>query len=725
MFLKFSDEAQKLLLLSLKEKNNLNDSFIGTEHIFLAILSMEKNCICKLLNHYNIFYDSFFSYLVKKEKNENSNFFVFTPLMNDIFKNLSSNIKKNSEILIIDIIVEMLNNSSSKVIYILRKMGIDLKNLLKELSVGSKKKQNLKKGILYDIGINLNEKCLAEKDVLIGRDEEIDSIIEVLCCKNKNNPILIGDAGVGKTAIVEELARRISLGNVPFQLKDKKIFSVTMSSLVAGTKYRGEFEEKINKLIMDVENSEDIILFIDEIHTLVGAGGADGAIDASNILKPSLARGKIKIIGATTKEEYDKYFSDDKALSRRFKMIMIDEPSILKVKEILFGIKSVYESFHNVVISENIIEKIVYYSDKYLKNKKFPDKAIDILDEVCVLASFNANKSRNLLFSLDKELNNLINLKNNALLLGDYKMAMKYSHDEKKLLSKIGKYQMDICKNKRNILVTEEILMKVMERKTNIPFYKYKYEKSNFLKLLNKFENNSIFSSENHKSINRITLDIFHNLTTNNLSNALVINSCNFNINNYFISDYLNMFFNKCNLIQVDINNFKNIDDFLGVDDYYNKKKTNLIDKVRLYPFSIIVINNFNSADISIKEFLLNLNKYGYYLDKRNEKIDFSNVLFIYNNVNKSSCIGFNNLKNIVSGYSNCIELDCISEEKLNKKIKNICIEMGCKISKNLISVISNKIIFDSDNLKDIDYLIKLELSKLEKNNVKAITMKV
>ena len=438
MLFKFSDEAQKLLLLSLKEKNKLNDSLIGTEHIFLAILSMKNNYICKLLNDNGITYNVFLSFLHKKDKGDKSNYYIFTPLMNDIFNSLSENHnKKNSEISVSDIITAIIDSNNSKVIYILKKMNIDIRNLIKCLNITNKKK-TLKKGILNELGINLNEKYQNSDEVVLGRDEEINMIVEILCCKNKNNPLLIGDAGVGKTAIVEELARRINEGDIPYKLKNKKIYSVAMSSLVAGTKYRGEFEEKINKLINEVETSDDVILFIDEIHTLVGAGGADGAIDASNILKPYLARGNIKIIGATTKEEYKKYIADDKALSRRFQIVNIDEPDLNKVKTILLGIRPVYEKYHNVKISDNIIDKTIYYSNKYLNNRKFPDKAIDILDEVSVLASIFYNKEYNEMVSLDKEINNIINLKNKALIEENYKEAIKYSHNEKKLQQKMG-----------------------------------------------------------------------------------------------------------------------------------------------------------------------------------------------------------------------------------------------------------------------------------------------
>ena len=217
MFFSFNEESQKLLLLALKEKNKLNDIYIGTEHIFLSLLSMKNNNICKILNECCVNYEKFSSFFVRKEENNYSNFFVFTPFMNDLFKNLgNSSNKKNNEIGIIDIVIEILNDSNSKVVYILRKLDVDFKKLFKLLNTNVSKKKSIKKNILNDIGVNLNESN--NDDVLVGRDEEISEIIEILCCRNKNNPILIGDAGVGKTAIVEELARRVEKGKVPLKL---------------------------------------------------------------------------------------------------------------------------------------------------------------------------------------------------------------------------------------------------------------------------------------------------------------------------------------------------------------------------------------------------------------------------------------------------------------------------------------------------------------------------
>ena len=706
MFLRFSEEVQKLLLLSLKEKNRLRDSFIGTEHIFLGILSMKKNSVCELLNSFNITYEVFSSFFIKKD-NDIDNYFVFSPLVRDIFKSISLD-KKNSEVLITDIVFEILSDPSSKVVYVFRKLNVDIKSLLKMLNI-SKKKKGIKKGILNELGINLNDRH--KDDVLIGRDEEINDIINILCCRNKNNPILIGDAGVGKTAIVEELARRIENGDVPFKLRNKKIFSVSMASLVSGTKYRGEFEEKINKLINEVENNEDIILFIDEIHTLVGAGGADGAIDASNILKPSLARGNIKIIGATTKDEYNKYFSGDKALSRRFRIVLCEEPSVSKTKDILLGIKDIYEGYHDVIISDSILEKIVNFSNVYIKNKKFPDKAIDILDEVCVLASFESNKDYCSITRLDKELNNLIDLKNKSLISNDFKKAIEYSHEENKIHMLISRYQKKLYNVKKDIIVSDKNLMQVMENKTNIPFYSYNYRFKDINNNINKYIRNSIFSRDVSNMIGKYTLNLYSSLISNGINNSLWILSKNSGLNDYFISSYLNDFFKKNNVIYIDLNNYRNIDDLV---------RDKFVEKIKMYPFSILVISNYNDIDLSIKDFFDRVNNYGFYIDKNNEKIEFSNCLFIYSVV-ESSSIGFN--KNNVN--DNYINIDNIDLSKLCSYVKNVLVKENIFLSYKDISKISNIIISDYNNFYNLDYLIKKEGKYMNKSNNKERTMKV
>ena len=251
-------------------------------------------------------------------------------------------------------------------------MNLDLDNMYDEFTskIYEKNNKSEKKLLIEQLGVNLNKLAKAKEiDPVIGREEEINKIEEILCRRTKNNPLLLGAPGVGKTAIIEHLAVLIENGEVPRNLQNKQIISLDMASAVAGTKYRGEFEERMRKIIEEIENNQNIILFIDEIHTLIGAGGAEGAIDASNILKPALARGKIRCIGATTTEEYKKHFEKDKALDRRFQTVSIEEPSIEKTKNILYKLKPIYEEYHNVKINNSIIDDIINLTEKYIYNR--------------------------------------------------------------------------------------------------------------------------------------------------------------------------------------------------------------------------------------------------------------------------------------------------------------------------------------------------------------------
>ena len=360
MFSKFSEEAQKVLLNAKKEMAALKHPYVGSEHLLLAILSDKDSDVTKKLNEYEITYEIFKKEVLKiiGKGNISNDWFLYTPLLKRIIENSTIDARENKdkEVLVLHLFLSLLEEGDGVAIRILMGMNIDIDALYDEFSGDFvlKKSKNKRKLMIEEFSIDLNQQSLdGNIDPVIGREEELNKIIEILSRRSKNNPLLIGDAGVGKTAIVEDLANKIVLGMVPESLRNKRILSVSMASLVAGTKYRGEFEERINKLVKEVENNSDVILFIDEIHTLIGAGGAEGAIDASNILKPALARGKLRIIGATTTEEYTKFLEKDKALDRRFQKIKVEEPTIAKTKDILNKLRPIYEDFHNVIIKED------------------------------------------------------------------------------------------------------------------------------------------------------------------------------------------------------------------------------------------------------------------------------------------------------------------------------------------------------------------------------------
>ena len=431
MFSKFDEKAKKVLINMQKEMVSLKHPYIGSEHLFLSLLKYGNDNYIDKLKNIGITYDIFKKELIKivgigKSTND---FYLYTPLLRNILETASmdSNDKGKSCVDTTDLFLALFEEGEGVAIRILLGMNIDVDSLYDDLYVSRKSNNKLS---IDSFGVDLNKKSKdGEIDPVIARDKEISRLIEILCRRTKNNPLLLGDAGVGKTAIVEELARKLENGEVPDSLVGKRIVSVSMASLVAGTKYRGEFEERIEKIISELEGNDDVILFIDEIHTLVGAGGAEGAIDASNILKPALARGKVKIIGATTTSEYKEFIESDKALSRRFQTITIKEPSISDTILILKSLRSIYESYHKVKLSDEIIESIVLLSDKYIYNRKLPDKAIDVMDAVCSRISVSSYKKNNVL-DINVKLSEVKELKNKSIINNKFDEAFLYKKTE-------------------------------------------------------------------------------------------------------------------------------------------------------------------------------------------------------------------------------------------------------------------------------------------------------
>ena len=419
----YDNELIKYLKNSEIEAINLNYKYVGTEHFILSILKND-NDIKKICNKLNLTYDNFYNEVKSIKLKSKSNIILYTPLLKRILL-MSS---EDGKVTVKKVFCRLIENGEGIAFTILSNLNIDIRKLYKELNDSNNK---------LSYGINLNEENKLYHEKVICREKEINEIIEILCRKNKNNPILIGPAGVGKTAIVEELAYRINEKKVPDELLNKKIISINLAELISGTRYRGEFEEKMQNMIKEFESNPNLILFIDEIHTLVGAGGAEGAIDASNIMKPYLARNKLKCIGATTNEEYNKSILNDKALNRRFYPIEIKEPSFNETIDILKNTKKYYEDYHNVSINNEQIKLIVTLSKKYLKNKFEPDKSLDILDKICTKAKLMNYKEKN-----DKKnlkLNSLLKEKEKSIKNKDFKNATKLNNEIIKLKSKSNK----------------------------------------------------------------------------------------------------------------------------------------------------------------------------------------------------------------------------------------------------------------------------------------------
>ena len=545
----------------------------------------------------------------------------------------------------------LLEEGEGIAIRILISMGLDIDKLYDEIKLKDKKSNQ--KLEIYNIGKEMS-KDLSDNFV-VGREKEIDLITETLLRKNKNNPLLIGDAGVGKSAIVEELARRIKKGDVPNALKNKKIISIEMSSLVAGTKYRGEFEEKLNKIIKEVENNPEIILFIDEIHTLSNAGGAEGAINASDILKPYLARGKIKVIGATTTNEYNKFIAKDKALSRRFDLIKINEPSIDETINILSKIKPSFEHHYNIKISEENIRQIVDLTNKYILDRFNPDKSIDLLDSVCAMKEVKSPKEKNIII-LKNKLSNIIEAKEKMVKNNNFEEALNYRKQEIELYEKIEKE-----KNSSNRITNNDI-KEVMLRKSNIPNMK------NNWKDLKAYLNNEIVGQE--EAINEIIASLKSKESDLPVS-ILLTGSTGVGKTKTVkeIATYL-----KMPLVRLDLSEYNepvSINRLIGSSaGYVGYDDENIFDRIRMYPNSIVLLDELEKANSNVINLFLQVLDEGFITNAKGEKIDFKNTyIFMTSNAEINNKIGFMKGK---SNYQNSFSKEFLGRITCIVNYKNV-----------------------------------------------------
>ena len=741
MFSRFSEEAQKALILAKKEMNNLRHPYVGSEHLFLSILSMKDLEIVSVLASYNITYELFKSELIRivgvgKESNE---WFLYTPLLKRVIETaiLNSKEKGEVEVSVNELLLAILEEGEGVAIRLLIGLNIDVDEIYNSISKDSKvsNKALHKKLLVEDFAVNLNKKIVGnEVDPVIGRDDEIKILIEILCRRGKNNPLLIGEAGVGKTAIVEELARRIVEGNVPKPLKGKTILSLPMASLVAGTKYRGEFEERVSKILKELEENDDIIVFIDEVHTIVGAGGAEGAIDASNIIKPALARGKIQLIGATTTYEYHNFIEKDKALNRRFQIIMIEEPTKEKTKEILKKLKLLYEAYHFVSISDDIIDLIVDLSDTYIYEYYQPDKSIDILDEVCTKASLLESKNDTFLFKINIELQEVISNKKKAIMKQDFDLASTYKEKEKELLTKKNDLELNLMTKRKPKKITKEIVADVIYLKTKIPVYEINKSSR---KIINNLDN----------SLKKIVLGQDEIIT--DLCNRVKKVRLGFqdkpHIESFLfcgrtgvgktllVKEFAKLLYGDANFIRLDMSEYKEahtVSKIIGSPPGYVGFDNHLtvLDTIRMHPHSVILLDEIEKASGEVMKLFLQVLDEGVLTDSRGRKVRFDNVfLFMTTNLGYSNdSIGFTESKNNIDieeflgvefvnrigkiYYFNDISSDVI--HRIVEKRLNVLIEgfkkkdLKIKISKEIVDKVIEKSNYPKFGARRVDKVI-------------------
>lgn len=688
----YTEELKTIFKISEQEALNNNDELVTSKHILLAIFKTENSIIDTLLN-YDLSYE-----IIKEKLSKGSSEIDYVLYSKEILKAVEECLLTEDtlreDITLTSLLTALLNDETSDIYKTLKLLNININNLKNDINNLNNINNNL---MIKQIATNLNEESkLSNLDPVIGRDKEIENIIEILARKNKNNPLLIGEAGVGKTAIVEELARRIAKKEVPNFLYGTTIYNLNIGSLIAGTKYRGEFEEKLTKIIKELEMSPNVIVFIDEVHTIVGAGGAEGAIDASNILKPALARGKIKIIGATTTLEYKKTIEKDKALDRRFQKAYIKEPTIEETTNIINKIKKNYEEYHSVYIPKDILKITINLTDKYLKDRQNPDKTIDILDEMCAKASLS--KKNNTKEKIINSIAKLKNKKNKYLLNGNIKEALKIKN---KILNEEQKLKTIKTSEKRKV-ITKENLKKVLENKVLCPIYELTSKE-----WINKLENelNLEIIDQNAQIrdlLNKVTMCLYN---ANPKPETITIKGSTGTGKTTLVNTLAKKL--KLNLITLDMKEFNSplqINKIIGSTAGYvgYDEKNTVFESIKTFPISIILLENFNLADESIKNLINSIENNGSLKLNNNETINFNNVIIIKTETTKKTRkIGFvSNTKKLKE--NNTIYMNDLSENAIEKIITNI----NSSLNKEDIKTIIEKSNYKYSNAKNLKNLI-------------------
>lgn len=739
MSLPYTESAANALKIAAQLSSKLKHNYIGSEHILYGLLTEGKGVAANVLTSQSVAADVLVELIKDITINGNGTLVKersgYTPKTERILESAEELALsfKNAEIGTEHILLAILKEGTStafQIIITLRKnpiemysqilvlMGLSTNEIKEQIKIFRKKKEKENKGFLERFSKDLTLMASEGKlDPVIGREDEITRVIQILSRRTKNNPCLVGEPGVGKTAIVEALALRIASGNVPETVKGKSVLSLDLSGMVAGTKYRGEFEERMKRLIEEVENAGDVVLFLDEIHTLIGAGGSEGSIDASNMLKPALARGTIQLIGATTMGEYRKYVEKDAALERRFQPIDVSEPTAEEAIRILNGIKGNYEEHHKVRYTDEAITACVKLSERYINDRFLPDKAIDLMDEAGALVKLGKPEKPDVSVKLKEEIQELDEKISTALQIEAFAEAVGYRRKQEELIKKLTKLKnrKQSSNNTDYQKVTEDTIAEVVSVWTKVPVKRLAQKESDrLLKLEDTLHKRVIGQNEAVTAVSKAMRRQRVGLQDPNrpLGSFLFLGPTGVGKTELSKALAEAMFGSQDAIVRVDMSEYMeshSVSKLIGSPPGYVgfEDGGQLSDKIRRNPYSVVLFDEIEKAHPDVFNILLQVLDDGHITDSKGRKVNFKNTIIIMtSNAGAQRIVDPKNL-----GFS------AKSDEKKDyESMKtNVMDEVKRSFKPEFINRIDEIIVFHALNNKDMQDICTLLCSNLVK----------
>lgn len=753
-FQEFLNHLTENALRSLQHADGIarasGSTYVGTEHLLLGVLAQDGSIGAKILNDAGITLNKASSALNLTPK---------TMVMNIGTKGLSETAKLtlkmayeiaqdyNQEMCGTEhVLYSILSQKNARATVLLREMSVNVNHLVSGIEQFLNRQQyeansadgnnrsrtkQRRKSALDFFGTDLTQQARENKlDPVVGREAQIRRVITILNRRTKNNPVLIGEPGVGKTAIVEGLAQRIVNEDVPDSLIDKRVVMLDLTSMIAGTKYRGEFEERLKKVLQELEDDKQTIIFIDELHLIVGAGAAEGALDTGNILKPALSRGKIQVIGATTTAEYTKYIEKDSALERRFQPIQVPQTTFSETLAILKGLRKHYEVFHGVKVPDSVLEDVVYLADRYINDRFMPDKAIDLLDETSAHLKIDKGRTPPELRKLRKELK-LVNSKiENAVDSEDYEKAAQHKQRASQIKTEIKAIQSSE-KTEKEIIMTSDDVAEIIARSTGVPAKRVIRSEAKYLLNLEKNLGKYVIGQE--EAVKAVAKSVRRNRSGVS-SGKRPIGSFIFlgptGVGKTELARVLarEFFGSDESLVKIDMSEFgehHNVSRLVGSPAGYvgYDDGGQLTDKIRRQPYSVVLFDEIEKAHPDVFNMLLQILEDGTLTDAKGRKVDFTNTIVIM-----TSNIGAEKLQKEVSlGFSADDKRDFEDLENLHQTNKDKVLDQLKKILRpELLNRIDKTIVFRALTKSDILKILDLQIAELKQRLIKqAISIKL